>query len=198
MRTSPDAPETRKRILDAAVELVSGGKLLSMQALARAAGVSRQTIYLHFGDRKGLISSLLPHLADEQWGLRSVDAVLALPAREAFDRYFRLWIRFACRVGPYLRPLYATLGQDQDVTETVTTGDAILAGFYDAIFGKLEKEGLLRPQWTAREAADAAWSMTLYMLTAGHMRLIRGWRSEQIEAMQIKLLSAAFLKDEAA
>lgn len=195
MRTPPYAPETRERILEAAAAMVARRRRLSMEALACEAGVSRQTIYLHFRDRAGLISQLLPYLSGPDVTPQDLHALVDLPARQAFDCYFRAWIRIACRVGPYLRPLYATLGEDRDVTASVSAGDAVLTGFYVRIFARLEEAGLLHPRWTAAEAADAAWSMTLYMLTVDHMRLMRGWSDDQIEAIQMKLLESAFLKD---
>lgn len=194
MVQTPHAPETRERILEAAVELMNCGKTLSMEAIARAAGVSRQTVYLHFGDKIGLLRELYPFVAQtEGWSPQHIAAILALPAREAFETYFRTWIRTACRAAPHLRTLFATLGQDVEVTQFVSAGDTMLSGFYEEIFAKLEAEGLLRSEWNASEAAQAAWSMTLYMLTVGHMHLIRGWSEDEIEAMQMKILTSAFL-----
>jgi len=55
------APERRDQILDAAEALVGteGFHSLSMEAIARAAGVSRPIVYGHFGDLPGLVDALL-------------------------------------------------------------------------------------------------------------------------------------------
>ncbi len=52
------ADQTRRRILEAARELVAKGAPPSVGSIARRAGVSRITIYNRFGSRAGLIESL--------------------------------------------------------------------------------------------------------------------------------------------
>ena len=62
-------PETRKRIIEVTGQLiVEHGSGLRLQEVAARAGVSRQTLYLHFGDRQGLILALV----------REMDATLQL------------------------------------------------------------------------------------------------------------------------
>lgn len=53
------ADQTRRRILDAARELVAAGTAPSVGLIARRAGVSRITVYNRFGSRAGLIGSLV-------------------------------------------------------------------------------------------------------------------------------------------
>ena len=53
------ADHTRRRILDAARELVAAGRTPSVGSIARRAGVSRITVYNRFGSRAGLLQSLL-------------------------------------------------------------------------------------------------------------------------------------------
>lgn len=76
---SPDrAPEasagTRARILDAAFDRVSevGLAALTLEDVAGSAGVSRQTVYRHFGSREGLVEALI--LREERW---FIDRVVA-------------------------------------------------------------------------------------------------------------------------
>lgn len=61
------ATATSARILDAAFERVAtvGLGSLALEDVARDAGVSRQTLYRHFGSREGLIEQLV--LREEQW-----------------------------------------------------------------------------------------------------------------------------------
>jgi AcrR family transcriptional regulator len=51
----------RERILDATIALVerSGFKAVNMMAVAREAGVSRQTVYAHFDSREDLLSKAM-------------------------------------------------------------------------------------------------------------------------------------------
>src|SRR6185436_1596715 len=61
---------TKTRILDAALALITKreGADVSMARIAKAARVSRQGMYLHFGDRADLMLALVRH-ADEKRGL---------------------------------------------------------------------------------------------------------------------------------
>jgi AcrR family transcriptional regulator len=56
--------ETREMILDALVQALAAGQVEAMthDALARRAGVSRQTVYRHFPDRQGLMAALWERL----------------------------------------------------------------------------------------------------------------------------------------
>lgn len=59
--------DTRTRVLDAAFDRVAevGLSRLSLEDVATGAGVSRQTVYRHFGSREGLVEALV--LREEQW-----------------------------------------------------------------------------------------------------------------------------------
>src|SRR5690606_40488482 len=56
-----DAARNRRRILAAASEIVAtrGASSLSLDEVARAAGVGVGTVYRRFGDRAGLVSALV-------------------------------------------------------------------------------------------------------------------------------------------
>lgn len=58
--SEPPSDATSQRILDAALDLAaaSGIKNLTLEDVARRAGVGRVTVYRRFGDRQGLIESL--------------------------------------------------------------------------------------------------------------------------------------------
>jgi AcrR family transcriptional regulator len=60
------AVQRRDQILDATEALVGGHGFhaLSMDAVARAAGVSRPVVYGHFGDLPGLVDSLLDRVTE--------------------------------------------------------------------------------------------------------------------------------------
>lgn len=55
------AAERRAALLETAAQLLDAGgaDALRMDALARAAGVSRPVVYEHFGDRDGLVAALI-------------------------------------------------------------------------------------------------------------------------------------------
>jgi AcrR family transcriptional regulator len=58
------AEETRGRILDAALRVMTTGLAkLSVPAVAREAGVSVPTVYRHFGSKAKLLAEMYPHAA---------------------------------------------------------------------------------------------------------------------------------------
>jgi AcrR family transcriptional regulator len=58
------AEDTRARILDATMELISTGVAgLSVPAVARIAGVSVATVYRHFATKRELLAAVYPHAA---------------------------------------------------------------------------------------------------------------------------------------
>lgn len=69
---------TRVRILNAAFDRVSevGLAALTLEDVASSAGVSRQTVYRHFGSREGLVEALI--LREERW---FIDRVVAAADR---------------------------------------------------------------------------------------------------------------------
>ena len=88
--------DTHHRLLDAARRLLErdGPYGARMEDIARAAGVSRQSAYLHFGSRSGLLLALVAHidaqrdvgalvqrLWDQPDALSALDAVAELAAR---------------------------------------------------------------------------------------------------------------------
>jgi AcrR family transcriptional regulator len=57
----------RERILNAATALIerSGFQAVNMVAVAQEAGVSRQTVYTHFGSREELVNAAIARIASE-------------------------------------------------------------------------------------------------------------------------------------
>jgi AcrR family transcriptional regulator len=198
MNLSADVSSTEQRILEAAAEVVQRfGVRASMNEIAEAAGVSRQTLYLKFGDRAGLFSALIKGAAAMDPGLVAMWKALDLPALDAFETFFSTWIRTAIRRERYLRVFWRNAEADPEMMKAVRGTDEALYQKYVELFRKLRAAGLLRSIWTADEAADAAYGTTMYGVFVGHLRTVRGWPPEQILAQGMKVLRATFLTDEA-
>jgi len=78
-----DARRNRARILDAAERLLAQSPSASLADIAAAAGLSRSTLYRHFGDRARIVAEL----ADRQWTVAStaVDGTVS-PGRLGRER----------------------------------------------------------------------------------------------------------------
>ncbi|MGS2619494.1 TetR/AcrR family transcriptional regulator [Micromonospora sp. LZ34] len=60
-----DARRSRAAILDAAVQLLNAQPDASVEAVATAAGVTRQTVYAHFPSREQLLGAALDRVTEE-------------------------------------------------------------------------------------------------------------------------------------
>ncbi len=156
--------ETRTRILDATVRMLEkhGGRGVRMGDIAKAAGISRQAVYLHFASRAELLVAATRYLDD----VLDVDARLA-PSRAATSGIERLSLYIECW-GHYIPEIYGVakallLAQDTDEAAAAAWKDRMLAmrdGCRAAI-DALHTDGTLAPAWTPERATDTLWTMLL-------------------------------------
>ncbi|GAA2877188.1 TetR/AcrR family transcriptional regulator [Nonomuraea rubra] len=103
-----DARRSRSAILAAAVELLDIDPDASVDAIATAAGVSRQTVYAHFPSRDRLLAAVLDHLTEETVAAMEAAGPGSGPAAEALLRLLDAADRTAGR-HPALLPRLAAL-----------------------------------------------------------------------------------------
>jgi AcrR family transcriptional regulator len=157
-----DAERNRRRILEAAARLYAERPdgLISMDAVARAAGVGKGTVFRRFGDREGLLVALL---GEDERALQ--DAILrgppplgpgAQPA-ERLRAFAAALLDLIERRGALLR-----------AAETATPGARLRGGAYGAwhqhVAFLLEELGAHDPPMRAHAllaplAAETAWTL---------------------------------------
>jgi AcrR family transcriptional regulator len=187
--------KTRKRILEMSREaLVERGSGLSLQEVAERAGVSRQALYLHFGDRQGLILALVRQM-DETLDLaeRLAYVYAAKDGRQLLERAMRLNSEFWREVAPVAGIL---VGSQEDDALCAAWRDRMTfrRGTFRRMAERLDELGELAPSWDVDEASDLLYGVTHFdswrELTG---RL--GWSDDHyVEAMS-KLLWRALLSD---
>jgi len=188
---------TRERILAAVrTAMLAGGVHVTMAEIAKVAGVSRQAVYLQFGDRIGLLAAFIGNQLTKIPTRGAQQAALDLPPLEAFEGFFRNWIRTAA--SPELQLSWRQVQNEPQLLPIVKRNDKRFFGQYIAIFERLQEAGFLRPIWTAKEAADAAYQTTMYGVFIEYLRNMRNWEPEDIEERGMKVLRATFLTDNAA
>ena len=155
---------TRVRILGTAREITEKqGAAPTMAALARAVGISRQALYLHFPDRGQLLLALVAHI-DEQEQLpagiaavtQAADAAAAIRAWAHVQTWHNPKIAAAARALDDTRradPAAAAAWADR-------TGDRMRGAIH--IAERLRAEGRLDPTWTLTEAAALLWELTSF------------------------------------
>jgi AcrR family transcriptional regulator len=119
--------ETRTRILEAARKLLAtepGPSDLGLEAIARAADVSRLTIYYQFGSRPGLLEALYDYMAG-RGNMRKMAEVFAEPdASRALEKMVRTFVEFWASDPAVIRRLRGMAALDSEIDRGVRARDA--------------------------------------------------------------------------
>jgi AcrR family transcriptional regulator len=157
--------ETRQRIIDAALRLLAGSGYheVSMEDLAKAAGVSRPTVYKHFDSKLALFRALQEDLA-LRGGLERVrEARLHPDVLEALRGFLLENCRFFGRVGPVMRVARAAAWTDSEARQVAEA--TYFAGRRQSVtelVARLEAEHGLDPAWPAYRAVDAIMALSSF------------------------------------
>lgn len=184
------AAETRRHVALTAVEqfVAQGYATTTVASVAKAAGVSAQTIYNGFGTKSALLKEgydlLMAGDGDavplvEQPEVR---ALYADPDPAAFLRgYARLGRTLLDRLGPLAMQIAAgALAGDPDLVELRATTDRERLAGTGMVVGRLAELGALSPGLDQEVARDRLW--TLNSTEVWHLlTTTRGWTGEQYE-----------------
>lgn len=189
-------PGTRKRLLEVAWELlIEHGSSLQLKQVAERAGVSRQALYLHFGDREGLVLALVRHM-DESLELDELLARVysATSGAQLLERAMRLNTEFWGKVAPVAELLSAS------------RGDALAAAWRDRMtyrrktFHRMAKQladaDELAPPWDARGAAEVLYGVS-HFDSWRELTAELGWSDDQYVERMSTLLGRALLSPSA-
>lgn len=189
---------TRELILDATLRLMEQrqGQGVRIEDIARAAGVSRQAVYLHFATRGDLLIATARHL-DEKLGLEARLAELcAAPAggARAIERFIAFWAEYIVEIYGLARALLTL--RETDPAAADAWNDR-MASFYQgclSIVRCLADEGALAPDWSVEEAADYFWA-TASVSVWEQLTRERGWSQQRYAERLPWILKRALLRD---
>jgi len=156
---------TRERILDAATGLVeaSPNAVPSMSEVARATGISRQALYLHFPDRAALLLAVVGHV-DAREDLAA--AVARVEAAKDGPAQVRAWVDMQVERNPRIASLARALDQSRHEDDPAGTAgrdrtdNRMRAA--TAIAKRLRREGHVHRSWTIAEAASVVWEFVSF------------------------------------
>jgi AcrR family transcriptional regulator len=154
---SSDPTDTRSRILEAARQLLEAGQGsgVKMSDIAKAAGISRQAVYLHFPTRAELLIEATRYIDEKN----DVEARLE-PSRaaksgvERLDAFIDVWGNYIPEIHACATALIAM--QDTDEAAKLAWADRLAAirdGFEAAVVA-LENDGVLSAHYTTVQATD--------------------------------------------
>lgn len=176
MSTSKTPKSTRESILDAAARVVrERGPGVTLEGVADAAGVSRQTVYVHFGSRTGLLIAMVQHM-DESGMLpgllqRVFDARTSL---EALDAVANVHAEYHPVAYPVARVLLTGRHHDDAIRAAWDERMASRRNLYGGVVERLQRDGLLLPAWDIEAATDILSSLTSWQVWE-ELVMGRGW-----------------------
>ncbi len=179
------AEATRARILAAARKLfVSEGYGVStIEAIARKAGISVQTVYADFGSKRGLLFALVDQMAaDADAGRMNarVAAAAGDPRRQLRER-IAFTSRFYSAGGDLIEIARTVSGAEPDLGAMWREGEGRRHRAVAALAGEWDRAGALAPGLTVRTATDIWWALggpDVFRLFV----VERGWSRRRYEA----------------
>ena len=187
---SSGSGETRERILAATWRLMEErrGKGVRLEDVARAAGISRQAVYLHFGSRTDLLVATARY-ADRTRGLRErLQPYLTAPSGvEALERFIDFWGGYLPEIHGLARALLDARATDEAAAAAWDDRMADVRRGCQRIVDGLARDGQLAPGWEITPAVDLLWAFFSIPVWED-LTFACGWTTEQyIRWMQITL-----------
>lgn len=186
---------TRAALLDATRDLIEEGGVgtVTMAGVAERAGVTRRSVYLHFGSRADLIGALFDHVADTAGLWESLAQVFNAPdSVSALDAWAGHLAGYARRLVPIDRAIRAGAGGDEAAEAHRRRADAGRLESCRKLTRWLEAEGNLAPGWTASTAADALAALSTSDFVEG-LLVSRRWSNRMFRERVGAMLRASFV-----
>jgi len=145
-------------------ELVEqSGSAFTITEVAKHAGVSRQAVYLHFGDRSGLLVALVDHIDQSLGSVKLRENVFGAPSGiEALRRWVETMSWYTAKIDRVTEVLEASQYEDSDLAAAwrnrMNRRQDLL---HYQIAERLEREGHLADGWSARTAAEIIYVLTM-------------------------------------
>jgi AcrR family transcriptional regulator len=177
------ASRTRERVVAAVRELLQEGAFheATVAQVAARAGVSRATLYGHFGSRLGLVDAICetfdanPELVAVRETVREPDAGAAL------HRSIAHAVAFWASEEAVLEPLYGAAAIDPAARDLVARQRADRRAEFGYLLGRLEEAGRLRPELSSVEALGVLLVLTSFE-TFQELRRLAGLEERDVTA----------------
>jgi AcrR family transcriptional regulator len=198
-RRAAFAVETRARILAAAMELIPSAESgLSINEIAREAGVAVQSIYDHFGSKGGLLVAVIQDV-QRQGGLsEGIDEVFrSRDGESALRRMTAATMALWHRGWPFLGFILRSRRSDPVVERQYDALDTLRHAHLWAICRRLEMEGRIDAGNSAEWGADQALALSAATVYED-LVVRRGWSLSAATDSINRALAAAILEPESA
>lgn len=173
--------ETRNRILKSTWELLetNNPKGVRMSDIAKAAGLSRQAVYLHFPTRAELLIATTQYVDQ----VKNVDYLLVTSraAQRGLDRlnaFIDMWGNYMPEIHGIGTALIAMQDSDEAAKQAWSGRMQAVRHGCQAAINALEVDGHLSPDYSSQQATDILWT-TLSLRNWEQYRFECDWSQEQ-------------------
>src|SRR6202048_165330 len=160
------ATEKRTRVIEAAARSLREGPSItsfSLDTVAKAAGVTRLTVYHQFGSRRGLLEAVFDDIA-QQSGLMEIGGAMAMRgARGALDRLVEIFCAFWNR-DPAVGRLHEAMATDPEFAQALLERNERRRQTFRVLVRRIaEKTASPRAR---RDAVDMIFALTSFAMFA--------------------------------
>jgi AcrR family transcriptional regulator len=154
--------ETRKRILKATWQLMEQrrGQNVHMLDIAKAAGISRQAVYLHFNSRTELMVATMDYVDGVKGLQKRLNRLeTATSAIELLEACVEVWGNYIPEIYGLAKAMLSTRETDEAMATAWNNCMACLLNACQETIAALDREGKLAPEWTPQEAIEMLYTM---------------------------------------
>lgn len=154
--------DTRADILDAAWTLIEKeGADVTLAKIAKHAGISRQSVYDHFGSRGGMLIALVRR-TDDRLSIKGklFEAFSHDNPKQRLIDTVAIWIDFVKEIYPVATDLIRLRKTDTDADAAWNDRMSELRQWLTILTQSLADDGALKAGWSAKSAAEYIWAAT--------------------------------------
>lgn len=137
----------------------SSGKEVRMTDIAKATGISRQAVYLHFPTRSDLLIATTRYLDDLNDVDGQFDAIHADTGAEWLDAYITLWGTHIQHVHGVAKALLAMKDTDEAANDAWNERMQAVRTGCAGVISAIEKDGALSDDYDVEQAIDVLWTL---------------------------------------
>jgi AcrR family transcriptional regulator len=177
-------------LLDAAWEeaLERGVSALTLASVGRRAGVSRQAVYLHFGNRATLLVEMTARFDRQSGFRRRLAATRKLDPWEGFLGMLDAWFDYVPRILPVHLALEAAALTGGDGAQAYRDRMTDWHSGIQVAVGRLADAGMLVHGFDVERATDWTWA-SIHPTTYHHLTAECGWTPDAVRRQIIDALA---------
>ncbi len=173
--------DTRNRILNAAWRLLEAGdgRAVRMSDIAKAAGISRQAVYLHFATRAELLIATTRYVDEKKdMDARLVASRTAKTGLARLEAYIEAWGQYIPEIYGVAQALMAMQDTDEEAAAAWADRMAAMRHGCKAAVEALKRDGDLSPEHSVTQATDLLWTL-LSVRNWEHLTQECGWSQKR-------------------